>query len=97
MASVKSSFLDKVLGRIGRLDTEGLQSVVQRLARELIGHGLHHFGVPVTDVEDAEPAQAIEEFAAVHVAERVEARVAPLHGGIERAVGGSSRVRSRVR
>jgi PAS domain S-box-containing protein len=34
MAPVKSSFLDKVLGRIGRLDTEGLQSVVQRLARE---------------------------------------------------------------
>jgi PAS domain S-box-containing protein len=34
MTPVKSSFLDKVLGRIGRLDTEGLQSVVQRLARE---------------------------------------------------------------
>ncbi len=34
MAVTKSSFLDKVLGRIGRLDTEGLQSVVQRLARE---------------------------------------------------------------
>lgn len=34
MATVKSSFLDKVLGRIGRLDTEGLQTVVQRLARE---------------------------------------------------------------
>ena len=34
MVTVKSSFLDKVLGRIGRLDTEGLQSVVQRLARE---------------------------------------------------------------
>ena len=34
MASTKSSFLDKVLGRIGRLDTEGLQTVVQRLARE---------------------------------------------------------------
>ena len=33
MAS-QSSFLDKVLGRIGRLDTEGLQTVVQRLARE---------------------------------------------------------------
>jgi len=32
--AVKSSFLDKVLGRIGRLDTEGLQTVVQRLARE---------------------------------------------------------------
>src|SRR3977135_2251804 len=30
----KSSFLDKVLGRIGRLDTEGLQTMVQRLARE---------------------------------------------------------------
>jgi len=30
----KSSFLDKVIGRIGRLDTEGLQTVVQRLARE---------------------------------------------------------------
>ncbi len=30
----KSSFLDRVLSRIGRLDTEGLQTVVQRLARE---------------------------------------------------------------
>src|SRR5512137_1342593 len=30
----KSSFLDRVLGRIGRLDPEGLQTVVQRLARE---------------------------------------------------------------
>jgi PAS domain S-box-containing protein len=28
------SFLDKVLGRIGRLDAEGLQTVIQRLARE---------------------------------------------------------------
>jgi len=34
VAATKSSFLDKVLGRIGRLDTEGLQTVVQRLARE---------------------------------------------------------------
>ena len=34
MPAIKSSFLDKVLGRIGRLDTEGLQSVVQRLASE---------------------------------------------------------------
>src|SRR6266702_6297499 len=34
MASTKSSFLDKVLGRIGRLDPEDLQTVVQRLARE---------------------------------------------------------------
>ena len=34
MAAPKSSFLDKVLGRIGRMDQEGLQTVVQRLARE---------------------------------------------------------------
>lgn len=34
MATIKSSFLDKVLGRIGQLDTDGLQTVVQRLARE---------------------------------------------------------------
>jgi PAS domain S-box-containing protein len=34
MVASKSSFLDKVLGRIGRLDKEGLQTVVQRLARE---------------------------------------------------------------
>src|SRR5881396_2413783 len=34
MAATKSSFLDKVLGRIGRLDPEGLQTVIQRLARE---------------------------------------------------------------
>jgi PAS domain S-box-containing protein len=34
LPTAKSSFLDKVLGRIGRLDAEGLQTVVQRLARE---------------------------------------------------------------
>ena len=34
MAASKSSFLDKVLHRIGRLDAEGMQTVVQRLARE---------------------------------------------------------------
>jgi PAS domain S-box-containing protein len=33
MAS-KSSFLDKILGRLGRIDAQGLQSVVERLARE---------------------------------------------------------------
>ena len=33
-AASKSSFLDRVLGRIGRLDAEGLQTVIQRLARE---------------------------------------------------------------
>jgi PAS domain S-box-containing protein len=32
--AVKSSFLDKILERVGRLDAEGLQTVVQRLARE---------------------------------------------------------------
>ena len=36
MAKIKSNFLDKVLGRIGRLDAEGLQNVVQRLARERV-------------------------------------------------------------
>jgi two-component system, sporulation sensor kinase E len=34
MPAPKTSFLDNVLGRIGRLDNEGLQTVVQRLARE---------------------------------------------------------------
>lgn len=34
MTAVKSGFLDKVLGRISRLDAQGLQAVVQRLARE---------------------------------------------------------------
>src|SRR5512135_3377282 len=32
--AAKSSFLDKVLGRLSRLDAEGLQTVVQRLASE---------------------------------------------------------------
>ena len=32
--NIKSSFLDKILGRIDRLNPEGLQTVVQRLARE---------------------------------------------------------------
>ena len=32
--AAKSNFLDKVLGRIGRLDAHGLQTVVRRLARE---------------------------------------------------------------
>ncbi len=34
MPGSKSSFLDKVLGRLDRLDPGGLQTVVQRLARE---------------------------------------------------------------
>ena len=34
MAGFKSGFLDKILGRIDRLDTEGLQSVVQRLEEQ---------------------------------------------------------------
>ena len=34
MAASKSNFLDKVLGRIAILDREGLENVVQRLARE---------------------------------------------------------------
>ena len=34
MPAGKSSFLDKVLGRLDRLDAEGLQAVVRRLAEE---------------------------------------------------------------
>lgn len=34
MPTGKSSFLDKIIGRIPRLDTEGLQTVLKRLARE---------------------------------------------------------------
>lgn len=34
MSTSKSSFLDRVLGRIGRLDQQGLQTVIERLARE---------------------------------------------------------------
>jgi len=34
MPTAKSSFLDKVLGRLGRLDASDLQKVVERLARE---------------------------------------------------------------
>jgi two-component system, sporulation sensor kinase E len=34
MPAAKSSFLDRVLGRIERLDAHGLQTVVERLARE---------------------------------------------------------------
>ena len=34
MTGGKSSFLDKVLGRLDQLDPDGLQTVVQRLARE---------------------------------------------------------------
>lgn len=33
-ATQRSSFLDKVLGRLDRLNNEGLQAVIQRLARE---------------------------------------------------------------
>ncbi len=34
MSTAKSSFLDRVLGRMGRLDKVGLQTVIERLARE---------------------------------------------------------------
>lgn len=34
MSKPKSNFVEKVLGRLGRIDREGLQSVVQRLAHE---------------------------------------------------------------
>jgi PAS domain S-box-containing protein len=34
MPALKANFLDKVLGRVSRLDKEGLQTVVERLAQE---------------------------------------------------------------
>ncbi len=34
MPAGRSNFLDRVLGRIGRLDKEGLQTIIERLARE---------------------------------------------------------------
>ncbi|HAV60844.1 MAG TPA: PAS domain-containing sensor histidine kinase [Verrucomicrobiales bacterium] len=34
MNSGKNNFLDRVLGRIGRLDKQGLQTIIERLARE---------------------------------------------------------------
>lgn len=34
MPRTRTNFVDKVLGRLGRLDAGGLQTVVERLARE---------------------------------------------------------------
>ncbi|MGY8651753.1 MAG: PAS domain-containing protein, partial [Verrucomicrobiia bacterium] len=34
MATEKHSFFDRIVGRIDQLDADGLQTVVQRLARE---------------------------------------------------------------
>ncbi len=55
MAAHKSSFLDKVLGRIGRLDADGVQQVVERLAheRDFLETLLHTIedGVLVTDAK----------------------------------------------
>jgi two-component system, sporulation sensor kinase E len=52
-AAPRSNFLDKVLGRLDRLDADGLQTVVQRLARErafleTLMHSIED-GVIVTD------------------------------------------------
>jgi hypothetical protein len=59
---------------------------MQRLAFELRAHGGDDFGMPVADVEDAEPAEAIDILAAVNIGEDV-ARVRPLDRGIERTAG----------
>ena len=50
---------------------------VQRLARELVLNGFHDFRLAMSDVEDAETAQAIDVLASVDVAIRVRARVRP--------------------
>ena len=34
MATERTSFFDRIVGRMDQLDAEGLQTVVQRLARE---------------------------------------------------------------
>ncbi len=58
---------------------------MQRLTIELRAHGCDHFGMAVSDVEDAEPAETIDVFAAVDIREDVTA-VGPLDGRIERAL-----------
>jgi len=58
---------------------------VQRLALQLRVHRSHDFGVPVSNVEDAEAAQAIDVLAAVDVGENVSG-VGPLDRRIERAL-----------
>ena len=52
------------------------------VALELRAHRAHHFGMAVSDVEDAEAAQTVDVLAAVDVGKDV-AGVAPLNGGIE--------------
>ena len=54
---------------------------VQRLAAQLIGHGLDDFGIAMTDVEDAEAAQAIDVRAPGDVAIGVRSGVGPLDDG----------------
>ena len=58
---------------------------MQRLAIELRANRIDDLRMPVTDVEDAEAAEAIDIFAAVDVREDVAA-VGPLDGRIERAL-----------
>jgi hypothetical protein len=73
--------------RLGEHGAQRIEQIlaVQRLAFELRAHRAHHLGMTVPDVEDAEAAQAVDVFAAVHVGEDV-AGVAPLDGGIERSL-----------
>jgi hypothetical protein len=53
---------------------------MKRLALHLIGHGLDHFRIAVTDVEDAEAAQAIYVLFAIDVTVRIRSGVRPLDG-----------------
>jgi hypothetical protein len=50
---------------------------VQRLAPHLVDHGFDDFGIAMADVEDAEPAQAVDVGASGDVAIRVRARIRP--------------------
>jgi hypothetical protein len=62
---------------------------VQRLSLELGFDGGDNFRIAVTDVENAETAQAIDVFFAVHVAIAVRARIRPFDrsGGVVDARG----------
>ena len=58
---------------------------MQRLAIELRANRIDDLRMAVTDVEDAEAAEAIDIFAAVDVREDVAA-IGPLDGSVERAL-----------
>ncbi len=73
--------------RFGQHRAQRIEQILamQRLALELRAHRGNDLRMTVADVEDAEPAQAVDVLAAAHVGEDV-ARVRPLHRRVERAL-----------